>query len=207
MDQKIRIGLADDHPVVREGLKAMISVEPDLEIVGEAETGAEALKLFHACHPEIMVLDLMLPDCHGTEVIRQITAVSSNTQIIVLTSLGGDEDIYRSVEAGARGYLFKDMARKELVLAIRRVAQGKQYISAQVGAALAGAIPRTALSSREVEVLKLVSVGQRNKEIAHQLNIAEATVNVHVKHILDKLGASDRTEAVTVALRRGIIRL
>ena len=207
MDEKITVLVTDDHPVVREGLSAMLSVEHDIDVVGEASTGAEAFSMFQTFRPQVMVLDLNLPDCHGIEVIKKVTAVSGNTQIIVLTSLSGDEDIYRCMEAGTRGYLFKDTARKELVQAIRSVAKGKQYIAAEVGSALAGGFPRTALSGREVEVLRLVAVGQKNKEVAYSLSIAEATVNVHVKHILEKLSASDRTEAVTIALRRGIIRL
>ena len=138
---------------------------------------------------------------------RRVCATSSDTSFIVLTSVGGDEDIYRAIEAGARGYMFKDMARKELVHAIRAVAKGQRYIPASVGSRIAEHLPRPGLTAREIEVLQSVAAGLRNKEIAHQLSVSEATINAHVKHILEKLNASDRTHAVTTALRRGIIRL
>jgi two-component system NarL family response regulator len=152
-------------------------------------------------------MDLLLPDMNGYEVIRKVCSVSSDVAFIVLTTMVGDEDIYRALEAGARGYLFKDMARKELVNAIHAVAGGKRYIPAQVGSRIAENLPRTGLSTREIEVLQSVAAGLRNKEIAHLLGVSEATANTHIKHILEKLNASDRTQAVLTALRRGIIRL
>ncbi len=207
MSGSIDVVIVDDHPVVREGLSAMLSAECDVDVVGEAATGVEALELFRSLKPAVMVIDLVLPDMHGTDVIRQICEQSGDVQTIVLTSASGDEEIYRALEAGARGYLFKDMARKELPQAIRAVNAGKQYIPGSVGARLAENLPRTNLSSREIEVLRWVASGSRNKEIAFELSISQATVNAHVKHILQKLGASDRTEAVTIALRRGVISL
>jgi len=140
-------------------------------------------------------------------VIRRVCSTSSDTAFIVLTTVAGDEEIYRALEAGARGYLFKDMARKDLIHAIRAVAKGQRYIPSQVGSRIAENLPRPGLTAREIEVLQFVAAGQRNKEIAYQLGVSEATVNAHVKHILEKLNASDRTQAVTTALRRGIIRL
>lgn len=203
----VSVVIVDDHPVVRDGLGAMVSAAPDIEVVGEAGTGEEALALIYQRRPMIVLMDLLLPDIDGSEVIRQVCANSSDTAFIVLTTLVGDELIYRAIEAGARGYLFKDMARKELINAIRAVAKGKRYIPDQVGKRIAESLPRTGMSTREVEVLQLIAAGLRNKEIAHELGVTEATVNAHIKHILEKLHASDRTHAVTTALRRGIIRL
>jgi len=199
--------IVDDHPVVRDGLNAMLSTEPDIQVVGEAGTGAEALSLLAKLHPAVVLMDLLLPDIGGTEVIRRVCSARSDTSFIVLTTVAGDEEIYRALEAGARGYLFKDMVRRELVQAIRTVHGGQRYIPAQVGSRIAENLPRQDLSLREIEVLQLVAGGLRNKQIAHRLGVSEATVNAHVKHILEKLYASDRTHAVTIALRRGIIRL
>ena len=203
----VTVVIVDDHPVVRDGLSAMLSTESDIKVVGEAANGSEALALLRTLRPNIVLMDLMLPDINGAEVIQQVSRASSDIGFIVLTSLAGDEDIYRALEAGARGYLFKDMARKELVQAIRVVNKGLRYIPGQVGSKLAETLPRMDLTFREIEVLQLVAGGLRNKEIAGLLNLAESTVNAHVKHILEKLNASDRTQAVTIALRRGIIRL
>jgi DNA-binding NarL/FixJ family response regulator len=203
----VRIVVVDDHPVVREGIAAMISAEKELEVVGEASTGADAVKAYFALRPDVMLVDLLLPDLNGTDVIQRICSQAKDARIIVLTTVAGDADIYRAIEMGARGYLFKDMARRDLIHAIRTVHSGQRYIPAQVGAALAENLPRVQLSAREIEVLQLISAGKRNKEIAFDLSLAEATVNAHVKHILEKLNASDRTHAVTTALRRGVIKL
>lgn len=203
----VRVVIVDDHPVVREGLCAMISAEGDIQVVAEAGTGAEALAIISKLRPAVVLMDLLLPDIGGSEVIRRVCGSSSDTAFIVLTTVVGDEEIYRAIEAGARGYLFKDMARKELIHAIRAVAKGQRYIPAPVGSRIAENLPRPGLTAREIEVLQSVAAGLRNKEIAHHLGISEATVNAHVKHILEKLNASDRTQAVTTALRRGIIRL
>jgi len=203
----VSLVIVDDHPVVRDGLCAMVSADPDIQIVAEVSTGEEALAAIRQWRPMVVLIDLLLPDIHGWEVIKRVCANSSDTAFLVLTSLVGDEEIYRALEAGARGYLFKDMARKELVNAIHAVASGKRYIPAEVGARIAEGLPRTPLSPREVDVLQAIAAGLRNKEIAHHLGISESTINAHIKHILEKLGASDRTQAVTTALRRGIIRL
>jgi len=203
----VSVVIVDDHPVVRDGLCAMISAEAGIQVVAEVGTGAEALDVIPKLRPTVVLMDLLLPDIGGSEVIRRLCSNSSDTAFLVLTTVGGDEDIYRAIEAGARGYLFKDMARKELVHAIRAVASGQRYMPAPVGSRIAENLPRPGLSAREVEVLQSVAAGLRNKEIAYQLGISEATVNAHVKHILEKLNASDRTHAVTTALRRGIIRL
>jgi two-component system NarL family response regulator len=206
-DTPVSIVIVDDHPVVRDGLQAMISAEPGLNVIGEAGSGAEALVVVPNLRPNVVLMDLLLPDITGDEVIRRVFRVSSDVNFIVLTAVAGDEEIYRALEAGARGFLFKDMVRKELIQAIRAVAKGGRYIPAPVGARIAENLPRTDLTSREIEVLQLVAAGLRNKEIAFRINVSEATVNAHVKHVLQKLHASDRTQAVTTALKRGIIRL
>jgi two-component system NarL family response regulator len=203
----ITVLIVDDHPVVRDGLNAMLSAESDISVVGEAGTGTDALELTKKLRPAIVLMDLLLPDMGGTQVISRVCSRSSDIAFIVLTTVAGDEEIYRALEAGARGYLFKDMARKELVQAVRAVHRGQRYIPSQVGARIAENLPRPDLTSREIQVLQLVAAGMRNKEIAHKLDISEATVNTHVKHIMEKLVAGDRTQAVTTALRRGIIRL
>lgn len=203
----IRLLVADDHPIVREGLSSMISAEPDMEVVGMAATGSEAVELYVKDPPDVVLLDLLLPDMDGTEATRQIFAADPNARILVLTTVARDEDIYKVLEAGARGYLFKDMVLSDLIQAIRAVHSGNRYIPSEVAARLAENLPRNQLSAREAEVLQLVAAGFRNKEIGYKLSISEATVNAHVRHIMEKLGASDRTHAVTKALRRGFIRL
>ena len=207
MNVPVSVVIVDDHPVVRDGLQAILSTEPGLSVTGEAGSGAEAMTRIGELKPEIVLMDLVLPDMSGSDVIRHFTNAGSKTAFIVLTSVAGDEEIYRALDAGARGYLFKDMARKELVQAIHVVHGGERYIPAQVGARLAENFPRHGLSRREIEVLEHVAAGLRNKEIAYQLQLSETTVNAHMKSILEKLDVGDRTHAVTTALRRGIIRL
>lgn len=203
----ITVLIVDDHPVVRDGLNAILSTEPDLKVAGEAGSGAEALRLIPNLRPDIVLMDLMLPDMPGWEVIKTICDQAMDIDFIVLTSVAGDEDIYRALEAGARGYLFKDMARKELIQSIRRVRAGDRYLPAQVGSKLAENFPRNPLSDREVDVLRYVAAGMRNKEIAYKLQLSENTVNAHVKRVFEKLGVNDRTHAVMTALKRGIIHL
>jgi DNA-binding NarL/FixJ family response regulator len=205
--EPITVLIVDDHPVVREGLNAMLSAQPDIRVVGEAPTGEAALELWAQLRPAVILMDLLLPGINGLEVIRQLTEKSSNSRIIVMTSAGGDEEIYRALESGARGFLFKDMVREILVDAIRSVHSGRRYLPPQVGARMAENFPRPGLTSREIDVLRLVAIGLKNKEIAARLDISETTVNSHVKHCLEKLDAADRTHAVTIAFRRGIIRL
>jgi two-component system NarL family response regulator len=203
----ITVLIVDDHPVVREGLRCMITADSDMNVVGEAKDGAGAIDAYFSLLPDVVLMDLLLPDMNGIDAIRQICSKSGKAQIVVLTSVGGDEHIYRALEAGARGFLFKDMGRRDLLDAIRTVCAGRRFIPAQVGARLAENLPRTDLTLREIEVLQLVAAGMRTKEIAFTLEIAEATINAHIKHILEKLSASDRTHAVTIALRRGLIKL
>jgi two-component system NarL family response regulator len=203
----VTVVIVDDHPVVRDGLTAVLSTEPDIDVTGEAGNGADAIARIQELRPDVAIMDLGLPDMSGSDVIRHFCSAGSGVDFIVLTSVAGDEEIYRALEAGARGYLFKDMARKELVQAIRVVRAGERYIPATVGARLAESFPRHGLSLREIEVLEHVATGLRNKEIAYKLGLSEATVNAHVKRVLEKLHVSDRTQAVTTALRRGIIKL
>ena len=205
--EAVRVMIVDDHPVVRDGLNAIVSMEPDLTVAGEAGAGEEALDLIRKLRPRVVLMDLMLPDMSGSDVIRQICAEVSDVAFVVLTSVAADEEIFRALEAGARGYLFKDMARKELIQAIRAVHAGDRYVPGPVGLRLAESFPRHGLSAREIEILEHVAAGLRNKEIAYKLALSENTVNAHVKHILEKLHVSDRTHAVTTALKRGIIKL
>lgn len=204
---EISIVIVDDHPVVLEGLFAMLSVEPTVKVVGTFGSATAALEAIPTLKPDVVLADLSLPDMAGADLIAAICSFSSDIQVVVITSNFGDEAIYRALGAGARGYLFKDSARKDLIQAIHAVHAGQRFIPPAVGARLAEHMAHTVLSPREVEVLRLVSVGSRNKEISWKLGISEATVNAHVKHIMQKLNATDRTEAVTIALRRSIISL
>jgi DNA-binding NarL/FixJ family response regulator len=204
---KIRIIFVDDHPIVREGLASILALQPDMELIGAAESGAQALEFFRKTHPDIMLVDLRLPDMSGHELTRQILAQSPDVRVIVLTSFEGDADIERALAAGARGYVVKGMVRDELLGAIRAVHAGKKHVHGPVAEKLAEHLGSEKLSARELQVLEEMAAGKRNKEIGADLSIAEDTVKMHVKNILEKLQVSDRTEAVTVALRRGILHL
>jgi DNA-binding NarL/FixJ family response regulator len=204
---KIRIVCVDDHPIVRDGLASIFGLQPDMELIGAAESGAQALNLARQLHPDVILVDLRLPDMSGHELTRQILAHSPQARIIVLTSFEGDADIERALSAGARGYVVKGIVREELLGAIRAVHAGKKYIPGQLAEKIAEHLGLEKLSEREMQVLHEVAKGKRNKEIAAELSIAEDTVKMHVKNILEKLQVSDRTEAVTVALRRGILHL
>jgi len=204
---RIRILCVDDHPIVREGLAGILSLQEDLELVGAAESGAEALNLSRQLCPDVMVVDLRLPDMSGHELTRKVLAESPQIRIVVLTSFEGDADIERALAAGARGYVVKGIVREELLRAIRAVHAGKKYIPGQLAEKIAEHLGLEKLSERELQVLHEIAAGKRNKEIAAALRIAEDTVKMHVKNILEKLQVCDRTEAVTVALRRGILHL
>ncbi len=205
--KRIRIVCVDDHPIVREGLASIIALQSDMELIGAAESGAEALRLFRASAPDVALVDLRLKDMSGHELTRQILSHSSGVRIIILTSFEGDADIERALAAGARGYVVKGTARDELLAAIRAVHAGRRHIPGSVAEKLAEHLGSEKLSERELQVLGLIAMGKRNKEIGSALGIAEDTVKMHVKNVLEKLEVNDRTEAVTVALRRGILHL
>jgi DNA-binding NarL/FixJ family response regulator len=204
---KIKILCVDDHPVVRDGIAAIINLQPDMMLAGAAGTGAEALQQFFALRPDVALVDLQLPDMSGFDVIKKIRDKSPNARIIVLSSYEGDVDIQRALEAGAQGYIVKGLVREELLESIRTVHAGKRRLPASVAQNLAEHTADEPISARELEVLSLMAAGKRNKEIASDLSIAEDTVKMHVRNILSKLQVNDRTEAVTIALRRGIIHL
>ncbi len=203
----IRILIADDHAVVREGLAAMIARRADMQVAAEAEDGRRAVELARQLKPDVILMDLRMPEMGGVEAITHIRAARPAARIIVLTTYDGDEDIYRALQAGAEAYLLKDTPRDELLEAIRAVHAGQKRIPAEVAAKLAVRLTAEALTPRELEVLKLIVAGRSNKEIGAALGIAEGTVKIHVNNLLGKLGVTDRTQAVTEALKRGIVHL
>jgi DNA-binding NarL/FixJ family response regulator len=204
---RIRVLSVDDHPLLRQGIGALVSAQPDMLMVGQAATGEEGLREFREHRPDVTLLDLRLPDISGVEVLRAIRAEAPEARVVILTTFEGDVEIQRALEAGARGYLLKTMPPGELVEAIRQVHAGRKRIPPAVAAQLAEHVSDEALTPREIEVLRHIAQGNRNKDIGERLFISEETVKVHVKHVMDKLGASDRTEAVAIAIRRGIIQL
>lgn len=203
----IRVLTADDHPVLRAGLYAMISNEPDIDVVAEASNGREAVALYAEHLPDVVLMDLRMPHMNGVEATQAIVRADRDARIVALTSYEGDADIYRALRAGARGYLLKDMLGTEVIHAIRTVAAGGRIIPPEVAARLAEFTPRVDLTGREGEVLLLAAKGLKNREIAREIGRTEATVKVHLKHAMAKLGAGDRTKAVTQAIQRGIIHL
>ncbi|CAN5867590.1 response regulator transcription factor [soil metagenome] len=210
MTVPVRLLIADDHPIVRAGFEGMLAGQPDLEVVGEAENGEEAVRLAARLRPNVVLMDLRMPVVDGVEATNQIKEGDPSANILVLTTYDSDADILRAIEAGATGYLLKDTPREELFRAIRAAARGEPVLAPSVTARLmqrAQTPARTALSGREIEVLELVARGGSNKELARELHLSEATVKSHLIHIFDKLGVADRTAAVTVALERGILRL
>jgi DNA-binding NarL/FixJ family response regulator len=206
----VRILVTDDHPVVRAGLSGMLSSEPDFEVVGEAQNGKEAVAFVGELKPDVVLMDLRMPEMDGVTAIGHIKSDHPDVHILVLTTYESDADILRAIETGATGYLLKDTPREELFGAIRTVAQGQSPLAPGVAARLMQRVrdpEEEGLSTREIEVLELVAHGTSNKEIAKQLWVSETTVKSHMLHIFDKLGVTDRTAAVTEALKRGIIRL
>ena len=212
---KIKILIADDHPVVREGLSAMLNKEPDIQVVGEAENGVEAINKAKELQPDIVLMDLRMPEVDGVEAMRQIRVKNPDMKFIVLTTYDNDEYIFKGIEAGARAYLLKDAPREELFEAIRAVYRGESLIQPAVAGRVLDRFAELsrqvqvpgALSEREVEVLKLIAKGSANKFIAVSLSIGESTVKTHIQSIFQKLGVGDRTEAVTQAIKKGIIKL
>jgi DNA-binding NarL/FixJ family response regulator len=204
---RIRVLCVDDHPLMREGIAAVIRNEPDMQLVAEASTGHEAIQGFREHRPDVTLMDVRMPDLGGIDAMIAIRTEFADARVIMLTTFEGDAEIQRALEAGAQGYMLKSMPRKQLVDMIRKVHAGKKHIPPEVAVQLTEHLGEEPLSTREVEVLQKVAGGNRNSDIAALLFISEETVKGHVKHIMEKLGASDRTEAVTIGIRRGIIHL
>ena len=204
---RIRVLSVDDHPLVREGIAAIINSQPDMQLVSQAESGSEAIEQYREHRPDVTLMDLRLPDVSGIQALIAIRAEFPDARIVMLTTFEGDVEIQRALEAGARGYLLKNMPPGELVQVIRQVHAGKKRVTPAVAAQLAEHMSDENLTVREVEVLQRVAGGNRNRDIADLLHISEETVKVHIKHIMDKLGAKDRTQAIAIAVRRGIIQL
>jgi DNA-binding NarL/FixJ family response regulator len=203
----IRVLSVDDHPLIRKGIASMLEYEPDMQLVGEADNGREAVRLFRELEPDVTLMDLRMPELDGIAATQLIRAEFPDARIIALTSYDGDQDIYRALDAGVRGYLLKETVHADVLHAIRTVWSGKRLMPADVAGRLSEHFPRIALTPRETEVLQYVARGLGNKEIADCLGTASGTIKAHVQNILEKLNASDRTQAVTIALQRGIIHL
>ena len=203
----IRVLAVDDHSIVRDGIARLVGTQPDMELIAEASDGAEAVEQFRKHHPDITLMDLQMPHMSGIDAISAIRAESPDARIIVLTTYAGDVQVMRALKAGAQGYLLKGLLRKELLETIRAVHGGQKRLSAEIAATVAEHALDSTLSPREISVLKLIAGGNANKEIAAQLHLTEESVKGYVKNILLKLGANDRTHAVTIGLKRGIIDL
>jgi len=210
MSPLIRVLIVDDHPVVRDGLKGMLAAQPDFDLVGEAADGLQAVQQAALTHPDVVLMDLRMPNLDGVEATAQIRRAQPAVRILVLTTYDTDAEILRAIEAGATGYILKDAPREELFRAVRATAQGQSYLSPAVATRLMGQLrapAQEALSPREVDVLTWVAKGASNRQIGQHLHISEATVKSHLLHIFEKLAANDRTQAVTLAVQKGLIRL
>jgi DNA-binding NarL/FixJ family response regulator len=205
--KQIRVMSVDDHPLLREGIVAVVNSQKDMEIVAQAATGRDAIEQYRKHQPDVVLMDLRLPDISGIDAMIAICKEFPDARVIVVTTVEGDAEITRALAGGARGYVLKSMPPKDLVEVIRQVDAGKKRIPSEVAARLAEHFDGDALTAREVEVLTQVASGNRNRDIADKLFITEETVKVHIKHIMEKLDAKDRTQAVSIGIRRGIIHL
>jgi two-component system, NarL family, response regulator len=207
MNRTIRILLADDHPSLRTGLASILNSHNGLEVVAEAATGSEALQKAADTHPDVLILDLRMPDGDGIETTRRLVEINPDARILILTTYDNEEDIFNALEAGARGYILKDTTSEEIIEAVRQVHTGNRILPPGVAARLADRMIRQSLTPRELDVLRLVSRGRTNKEIAAAMFISEETIKSHMKGLFQKLGVHDRAEAVAVALQRGLLRM
>jgi DNA-binding NarL/FixJ family response regulator len=203
----IRVFSVDDHPLLREGIAALVNNQPDMTVVAQASTGHEAVQLFKKFLPDVTLMDLRLPDISGIDTLIAIRSEFPEARIIMLTTFEGDVEIHRALKAGARGYMLKSMPPSDLLDVIRHVHSGKTRIPPEIASQLAEHMGDETLTEREVEVLREIANGNRNRDIAEKLFISEQTVKVHIKHIMEKLGAADRTQAVAIGVRRGILQL
>ncbi len=206
-DRKIRVLVADDHPVVREGLCSLVNRQDDMKVVAEAGTGREAFEQFLRHKPDVALIDLRMPEMSGTEAIAAIREQIPAAQAVVITTYSGDEDVYQSLRAGAKAYLLKDAPRDELLSCIRAVHEGRTWISSEAAAHLASRMSTRQLSPRELEVLRMMATGKSNKEIGAALHVTEGTIKMHVNHILKKLEVAGRGEAISQAIKRGIVHV
>jgi DNA-binding NarL/FixJ family response regulator len=207
VNQQIRLMVVDDHPVVRKGLIEMLRAESRLEVIAQASGGREAVEQFRAVRPDVVLMDLRMPDMGGVEAIEAIRCIDSDAKIIIMTAVDGEEDIYRGLRAGAKGYILKDAPDQEVVRAVHMTTEGRRYLAQSVAAKLADHLDSNQLSDRELEILGLMATGLSNKGIARRAGITEGTVKFHVNSILGKLGCASRTEAVASALKKGLIQL
>lgn len=204
---KIRVMTVDDHPLMQEGIAALVNNQPDMQVVGTASSVEQAPEVFSECSPDVVLMDMRLGDGSGVDAMEMLLAIDPSARVVILTMVEGDVGIRRALKAGAKGYVLKTMPPKELLQVIRKVHSGRKHIAPEIASQLAEYYEDDSPTSREIEVLRLVAEGLRNREIAERLFISEDTVKVHMKHVMDKLGANDRTQAVSIAVRRGIIEL